>query len=68
MSAMQPYKGYTGTVEHEDGVFVGRVVGLRDLVTFEAATPADIETAFRASVDDYLIFCEERGEPAERPA
>ena len=62
------YRGYLGAVEVDGGVFAGRVVGLRDIITFEAATVANIETEFRTSIDDYLAFCRERGEPAERPA
>lgn len=65
---MLEYKGYVGAIEQEDDVFVGRVVGMRDVITFEAQKEADVEIAFRASVDDYLAFCRERGEPAETAA
>ena len=64
---MLEYKGYFGTVEADDGVFTGRVSGLRDVITFEGATFAEIEQAFRDSIDDYLAFCAERGEPPDRP-
>ena len=64
---MLEYRGYVGVVEADDGAFVGRVAGLRDVVTFEGATYAEVEAAFRASVDDYLAFCAERGEPPDRP-
>ena len=64
---MLEYKGYFGTVEADDGVFVGRVAGLRDVITFEGATFAEVEQAFRDSIDDYLAFCTERGEPPDRP-
>ena len=64
---MLEYKGYFGTVEADDGVFVGRVSGLRDVITFEGATFAEVEQAFRDSIDDYLAFCAERGEPPDRP-
>jgi predicted HicB family RNase H-like nuclease len=63
---MLEYKGYFGTIEADDGVFVGRVVGLRDVITFEGATFTEVEQAFRNSVDDYLAFCAERGEPPDR--
>ena len=63
---MLEYKGYFGTIEADDGVFVGRVVGLRDVITFEGATFTEVEQAFRDSVDDYLAFCAERGEPPDR--
>ena len=63
---MLEFKGYIGVVEPEDGVFAGRVVGLRDVITFEGPTFGEIERAFRDSVDDYLAFCAERGEPPDR--
>jgi len=64
---MLEYNGYIGTVEAEDGVFVGLVAGLRDVITFEGTTFAEVERAFRDSIDDYLAFCAQRGEPADRP-
>jgi predicted HicB family RNase H-like nuclease len=64
---MLEYKGYIGTIEAEDGAFVGRVTGLRDVITFEGTTYAEVEQAFRDSIDDYLAFCAERGEPPDRP-
>jgi predicted HicB family RNase H-like nuclease len=64
---MLEHKGYLGVVEADGGAFVARVAGLRDIVTFEGATFAEVEQAFRDSVDDYLAFCAERGEPPDRP-
>lgn len=63
---MLEYKGYLGTVEPDDGSFFGRVVGLRDVITFEGETYAEVEQAFRESIDDYLTFCAERGEQPDR--
>ena len=63
---MLQYKGYVGAVEADDGAFVGRVIGLRDMITFEGATFPEVEQAFRDSVDDYLAFCAERGEAPDR--
>ena len=54
-------------VEADEGAFVGRVAGLRDVVTFEGGTFAEVEQAFRDSVDDDLAICVKRGEPPERP-
>lgn len=59
---MLEYKGYVGTVEADEGAFVGRVIGLRDVITFEGASFAEVEQAFRDSIDDYLAFCAERDE------
>jgi predicted HicB family RNase H-like nuclease len=63
---MFEYKGYVAAVEADDGVFVGRVAGLRDVITFEGASFAEVEKAFHDSVDDYLAFCAERGEQPDR--
>jgi predicted HicB family RNase H-like nuclease len=64
---MLEYKGYAGTVEADDGAFTGRVTGLRDVVTFEGVSFAEVGQAFRDSIDDYLAFCAERGEQPDRP-
>jgi predicted HicB family RNase H-like nuclease len=63
------YKDYLGSfeVDVEAGVIFGRVVGLRDVVTFQGETVAEAVRAFHDSVDDYLEFCAERGEAPERP-
>ena len=44
---MLEHQGYLGVVEADDGAFVGRVAGLRDVVTFEGSTYAEVEAAFR---------------------
>jgi predicted HicB family RNase H-like nuclease len=59
-------KGYVDTFEPDEGAFIGRVVGLRDVITFEGETYLEVEQAFRDSIDDYLAFCAERGEQPER--
>ncbi|MEI6417425.1 MAG: type II toxin-antitoxin system HicB family antitoxin [Sphingomonadales bacterium] len=64
---MFEYKGYCGSIEPDDGQFIGRVIGLKDVVTFAGASFAEVEAAFRDSVDDYLAFCAERGEAPDRP-
>jgi predicted HicB family RNase H-like nuclease len=66
---MMHYKGYYGRTELDDeaGLFHGRVVGIRDVVTFEGRTVRELRKAFRDSVDDYLAFCRERGEEPDKP-
>lgn len=67
--AVKAYKGYVGSIEFddEDMVFHGRVLGLRDVVTFEAANAEELVSAFHDSVDDYLAFCRERGIDPQKP-
>ena len=66
---MNPYKGYTGTLEldQEEGVFHGRVVGITDVVTYEGKSPEKLVQAFHDSVDDYLAFCAETNKDPEKP-
>lgn len=66
---MLKYKGYTGRVEFDDeaGLFHGEVLDLRDVVTFQGTSVEELEKEFRDSIEDYLEFCEERGEEPDRP-
>ena len=66
---MMEYKGYFGKVEFDDeaNIFYGEVINLRDVVTFQGETVSKLRKAFRDSIDDYLDFCESRGEEPEKP-
>jgi predicted HicB family RNase H-like nuclease len=66
---MMQYKGYLGKVEFDPDAKLlhGEVIGIRDVVTFQGRSVADVERAFRESVDDYLAFCKSRGEAPEKP-
>lgn len=66
---MMQYKGYSGKVEFdaEAGILHGEVLGIRDVVTFQGKSVAEVEEAFRESVDDYLTFCKQRGEQPDKP-
>ncbi|MEX2607485.1 MAG: type II toxin-antitoxin system HicB family antitoxin [Kiritimatiellia bacterium] len=63
------YKGYVGQVEFDDdaNIFHGEVINLRDVVTFQGSSVQELRKAFEESVDDYLEFCEERGESPDKP-
>ena len=60
---MKPYRGYVGSVEfdEDDLVFHGRLLGIQDVVTFEAQTARDLVAAFHDSVDDYVETCRRDG-------
>ena len=68
MSTMQ-YKGYEAVIDFDQDaeVFHGEVVNLRDVVTFQGSSAAELKQALADSIDDYLTFCAARGEPPERP-
>jgi predicted HicB family RNase H-like nuclease len=63
------YKGYEGTVkfDEEAGIFYGEVINTRDVITFQGTSVKELQKAFRDSIDDYLAFCEERGEEPDKP-
>jgi len=63
------YKGYSASIlfDGDAEVLHGTVLHIRDTVTFEAESVADLKREFHASVDDYLAFCADRGEEPDRP-
>ena len=66
---MMEYKGYVGQVEFdaETGILHGEVMGIRDVVTFQGKSSAEVEKAFHESVDGYLRLCKDRSEEPEKP-
>ena len=63
------YKGYEAVVEYDEDaeLFHGEVADLRDVITFQGTSVAELKKALAASIEDYLAFCKERGEEPERP-
>lgn len=63
------HRGYTGRfqVDVEDNIIHGRILGIRDIIAFEGATPAEAADAFREAVDDYLEQCETMGRKPDKP-
>ena len=63
------HKGYIAKIEfdEDDKVLHGRILGIRDVITFEADSVEGAIAAFEESVDDYLAFCEERNKEPEKP-
>lgn len=65
---MMTYKSYSAkvTFDPDAGAFHGEVIGLRDVITFQATSVDGLWTEFRDSVDDYLAWCEELGQEPEK--
>jgi len=53
------YCGYEAEVgfDDQDGLFIGRIAGIRDGVMFHSDTVEGIRDAFHDAVDDYLETC-----------
>lgn len=64
------YKGYTARIDFDerDGIFVGRILGLRAIISFHGETVSDLRREFQAAIDDFLLDCEEQGITPEKPA
>lgn len=68
MTNTMTYKGYSARIEYddEDGIFTGRIAGIRDGVGFHADTVADLREAFHEAVEDYLDTCTAIGKPPQK--
>ena len=66
---MMRYRGYVGVMEvdPEAELIHGRVIGLRDVITFQGDTVAEARQAFQDSIDDYLEWCASEGRPPDKP-
>ena len=62
------YKGYVGSVEfsEEDGIFFGKVMGIRSLISYEGTDARSLVEDFHGAVDDYLQLCEGQGKAPEK--
>ncbi len=68
MKNVLEYKGYTGSVEFsaEDNVFFGKIVGIRDVITFEGSSVKELTKAFHQAVNDYFKTCENEGKNPDK--
>jgi len=68
MNNTMEYKGYVGSVEfsEEDGLFYGKVMGIRALISYEGTTAHELIDDFHGAVEDYLALCEAEGKEPEK--
>ena len=64
------HKGHLARVELDDrdNIFVGRILGVRSIISFHGETVAKLRSEFRKAVEDYLAECAEAGIKPEKPA
>lgn len=64
------HRGYTARIEYDerDDILVGRILGLRAIISFHGQTVGELRKAFEHAVDDYLAECAEKGVSPEKPA
>lgn len=64
------YQGYTARVEYDerDNILVGRVLGLRAMISFHGETVGELRAAFAGAIEDFLADCKAQGITPEKPA
>lgn len=64
------HKGYTARVEYDerDNIFVGRVLGVRSIISFHGETVTELRAEFEHAIKDYLAECKQSGVHPEKPA
>ena len=68
MTNAMRYKGYSARIEYDDddGIFIGRIAGIRDGVGFHADTVEGLREAFHEAVEDYLETCAKIGKEPQK--
>ena len=68
MSNTMNYKGYSARIEYDDGdgIFTGRIAGIRDGVGFHAETVEGLREAFHEAVEDYIETCAKVGKEPQK--
>jgi len=63
------YKGYATRIEYsdEDGLFVGHIADIEDVIGFHGASVQAFCAAFEEAVTDYLDACAKLGRAPEIP-
>ena len=57
------YKGYKARIEFDqrDDIFIGKIVGIADTITFHGETVKELRADFEAAVDHYIADCQATG-------
>ncbi len=63
MKNIMTYKGYTARIEFDerDNIFVGKVIGIVDTITFHGDTVRELKDDFQAAIDHYIADCAATG-------
>jgi len=63
------YKGYFAKInfDERDGIFWGKVIGIKDSITFEGETVAQLTEDFHSAINHYLADCKQEGSTPDKP-
>ena len=67
---MMKYNGYLARVDFDerDSIFVGRVLGIADEISFHGASVKELKKEFHAAIDHYIDDCRKAGREPLKPA
>jgi predicted HicB family RNase H-like nuclease len=70
MMNVMTYRGYRARVEFDprDSIFVGRVLGIEDSISFHGETVTELKKGFAAAINHYLADCKATGRAPEKTA
>lgn len=62
------YKGYFAKInfDERDGIFWGKVIGIKDSITFEGETVAQLTEDFHSAINHYLADCKQEGSTPDK--
>ena len=63
MKNVMTYKGYAARIEFDqrDSIFIGKIVGIADNITFHGETVRELRADFEAAIDHYMADCAATG-------
>ena len=63
------YQDYVAIIDFDDDteMFHARVINTRDVISFYGTSVSELKKEFKQSIDDYIVYCEEKGIEAGKP-
>ena len=63
------YKAYEAVIRFDEGdqILRGRVLNVRDVISFHGESIEEVRQAFEEAIDDYLADCVEQGRDPDKP-
>jgi len=63
MRNVMTYKGYIARIEFDsrDNIFIGKVLGIEDSITFHGTTVKELRVDFEAAINYYIADCAATG-------
>ncbi len=68
MSNVMNYRNYSARIDYddEDGIFTGKIAGIRDGIGFHGETVDELRAAFHEAVEDYIETCAKVGKEPQK--